>query len=43
MSGAHGEIERGVLSIGLTEIARLDNDPSFPANGTLTLKLEGGR
>jgi hypothetical protein len=33
----------GELKLGPMEIARLDNDPSFPENGQLLLKLEGGR
>jgi hypothetical protein len=33
----------GVLAIGPFEIARLDNDPSFPENGRLELDLRGGR
>jgi hypothetical protein len=33
----------GVLTIGPFEIARLDNDPSFPENGRLELDLRGGR
>jgi hypothetical protein len=33
----------GVLTIGPLEIARLDNDPSFPENGRLDLDLRGGR
>lgn len=39
----NGEIEKGVLSLGPFEIARLDNDPSFPENGKLTLAMRGGR
>ncbi len=31
------------LPLGALEIARLDNDPSFPEHGRLTLYLEGGR
>jgi hypothetical protein len=38
-----GELERGLLPLGPTEIARLDNDPSFPGNGRLELDLRGGR
>jgi hypothetical protein len=34
---------RGVLPLGPFEIARLDNDPSFPENGRLTLDMRGGR
>jgi hypothetical protein len=41
--GANGEIESGVLEIGALEVARLDNDPSVPENGTLVLTLRGGR
>ncbi|HEY0063210.1 MAG TPA: putative baseplate assembly protein [Telluria sp.] len=33
----------GVLALGPTEIAQLDNDPDFAENGTLTLQLGGGR
>ena len=33
----------GVLSLGPFQIARLDNDPSAPQNGRLTLNLRGGR
>lgn len=32
----------GVLSMGRLEIARLDNDPSFPERGVLTLTFGGG-
>ena len=38
-----GEIESGVLPLGATEIAQLNNDPSFPEHGKLTLKMCGGR
>lgn len=40
---ANNEIEDGVLPLGLLEIARLDNDPSFPENGRLRLDVRGGR
>ncbi len=33
----------GVLRLGPLEVARLDNDPSFPEHGTLKLTLSGGR
>jgi hypothetical protein len=33
----------GVLPLGPFEIARLDNDPSFPENGRLVLDVRGGR
>ncbi len=39
----NGEIENGVLTLGPLEIAQLDNDPSFPENGTLKLTMGGGR
>ncbi len=41
--GSNHEIENGVLSLGSWEIARLDNDPSFPENGVLRLEIGGGR
>ncbi len=37
------EIENGILPLGPFEIARLDNDPSLPENGKLTLTMGGGR
>lgn len=40
---ANNEIENGVLPLGPLEIARLDNDPSFPENGRLRLDVRGGR
>ncbi|MBA2312967.1 MAG: putative baseplate assembly protein [Actinobacteria bacterium] len=39
----NSEIENGVLPLGPLEIARLDNDPSFPENGRLILDVRGGR
>lgn len=33
----------GVLTLGPSQIPRLDNDPNAPANGRLTLLLRGGR
>ncbi len=36
-------LRRGRLPIGDMEIARLDNDPSFPENGRLTLEVLGGK
>ena len=39
----NNEIENGVLPLGPLEVARLDNDPSFPEHGRLTLILKGGR
>jgi hypothetical protein len=40
---ANQELETGVLPLGPFEIARMDNDPSFPENGILTLDIRGGR
>ncbi|MGY6275059.1 putative baseplate assembly protein [Methylomonas sp. MgM2] len=37
------EIENGLLRLDAFEIARLDNDPSFPENGRFTLEMGGGR
>jgi hypothetical protein len=36
------ELQRGRISVGDLEIARLDNDPSFPENGVLRLTAVGG-
>jgi hypothetical protein len=41
--GPNQELENGVLPLGPDEIARLDNDPSRPENGRLTLDMRGGR
>ncbi len=41
--GPNGEIGNGLLTLGPLEIAQLDNDPSFPENGTLKLTMGGGR
>ncbi len=37
------ELETGVLPLGGWEIARLDNDPSFPEHGMLEIHVNGGR
>jgi hypothetical protein len=37
------EIENGVLPLRPLEIARCDNDPSFPEHGKLELTVRGGR
>jgi hypothetical protein len=37
------ELQNGILPLGPYEIARLDNNPSFPENGRLVLDLRGGR
>ena len=39
---ANSELEDGVLRASDLEVVRLDNDPSFPENGLLTLTLAGG-
>ncbi len=41
--GKNGEIENGVLPLGPLEVAQLENDPSFPEHGKLTLIVGGGR
>ena len=40
---ANGELEQGVLKLAAWEIPQLDNDPSFPEHGKLTITLGGGR
>ncbi len=42
-AGPDGELDEGILKLGAMEIARLDNDPSFPEHGKLEFKMEGGR
>jgi hypothetical protein len=37
------EIENGLLPLRTSEIAQLDNDPSFPEHGTLDIQVRGGR
>ena len=37
------ELANGVLPLGPLEVARLNNDPSFPEHGRLELELLGGR
>jgi predicted phage baseplate assembly protein len=39
----NGELSDGVLKLGALEVARLDNDPSFPEHGRLALDMRGGR
>jgi hypothetical protein len=36
-------LDQGCLALGRLEVARLDNDPSFPERGVLRLDLRGGR
>ena len=38
-----GELETGVLELSPLEIARLDNDRSFPEHGVLEVEMRGGR
>ena len=38
-----GAVAAGVLRLRPDEVARLDNDPSFPDHGVLTIELGGGR
>jgi hypothetical protein len=38
-----GELAAGVLGVGALDVARLDDDPSFPERGRLELEVEGGR
>lgn len=37
------ELENGVLRVGPVEVVQLDDDPSFPERGRLTLDVEGDR
>lgn len=41
--GPNQEKDNGILPLGPFEVARLDNDPSFPENGKFTLDMRGGR
>jgi predicted phage baseplate assembly protein len=41
--GSNGEIESSILPLGPLEVARLDNDPSFPEHGQFKLDMRGGR
>jgi hypothetical protein len=40
---ASHELEQGYISMDRLEIVRLDNDPNFPENGVLRLKMGGGK
>jgi hypothetical protein len=39
----NGELKAGLLKLGPLEVARLDNDPSFPEHGRLVLEVRGER
>jgi hypothetical protein len=39
----NNELEGGILRLAPLEIARLDNDPSFPEHGRLVFDMRGGR
>jgi predicted phage baseplate assembly protein len=41
--GDRGDLANGFLPIDSTEIARVDSDPGFPENGSITFEMEGGR
>ena len=36
-------LHRGAIPIGPAQVARMDNDPSLPDHGQLTLVLQGGK
>ena len=36
-------LDHGEIPLGPFQVARLDNDPSYPGHGTLTLVMEGGK
>jgi hypothetical protein len=38
-----GELRRGAITVGRTQVIRLDNDPSFPDNGMLRLDMRSGK
>ena len=40
--GPNAELDAGVLRLGATEVARLDNDRSFPEHGRLHVTARGG-
>ncbi len=39
---ANGDIEAGMIEVDRLEIARLENDPSFPENGKIEFLMTGG-
>jgi hypothetical protein len=40
---ASSALDTGVLPMGRLEIARLDDDPTFPEHGVLVLTAGGGK
>jgi predicted phage baseplate assembly protein len=42
-SPSNEALEKGELTLGRLEIARLDNDPNFPKHGVFRVTLEGGK
>jgi hypothetical protein len=40
---ANNELDQAFIPLGRLEVARLDNDPSFPENGVLKLKMLSGK
>ena len=36
-------LDQGEIPLGPSQVARLDNDPSYPGHGRLTLVMEGGK
>ena len=36
-------LDQGEIPLGPTQVARMDNDPSYPGHGRLTLVMEGGK
>jgi hypothetical protein len=42
-SDDNSAVDKGVIPIGPLQIARMDNDRSYPGHGQLVLKLVGGK
>jgi hypothetical protein len=36
-------LKRGEIPLGALQIAQMDNDPSYPNHGRLTLVMQGGK
>jgi hypothetical protein len=36
-------LKRGEIPLGSLQIAQMDNDPSYPNHGRLTLVMQGGK